>query len=90
MALCARLIGSARTLRRDDSEMDGTITLPAFVDGKTHSVTAVLNQADYRRAIEAHREKEPVIVEGDLKRFGPRWGAFNRRIVEVITGIVAI
>ena len=85
----ARLFGSVRMLRRDDSETDGTVTLHAFVDGKTQSVTAILNQSDYHRAIYAHREKDPVIVEGDLERFGQRWRLSNPRIVEVITGVDA-
>ena len=80
-----RLFGYVQMLRRDDSETDGTVTLHASVQGRTQSVTAVLNQSDYNRAIGAHREKEPVIVEGDLERFGQRWRLSNPRIVEVIT-----
>ena len=80
-----RLFGYVQMLRRDDSETDGTVTLHASVQGRTQSVTAVLNQSDYNRAIGAHREKEPVIVEGDLERFWQRWRLSNPRIVEVIT-----
>ena len=80
-----RLFCTVRRLRREDRETDGTVTFSASVQGRTQSVTAVLNQSDYNRAIDAHREKEPVIVEGDLERFGQRWRLSNPRIVEVIT-----
>ena len=80
-----RLFGSVQMLRRDDSETDGTVTLNASVEGKTQAVTAVLNQSDYHRAINAHREKYPVIVEGDLERFGQRWRLSNPCILEIIT-----
>ena len=80
-----RLFCTVRRLRREDRETDGTVTFSASVQGRTQSVTAVLNQSDYNRAIDAHRKKEPVIVEGDLERFGQRWRLSNPRIVEVIT-----
>ncbi len=80
-----RLFGFVQRLKRDNDETDGTVTLRVSVEGKTQSVTAVLNQADYDRAISAHREKEPVIVEGDLERFGQRWRLSSPRIVSIIT-----
>ena len=79
-----RLFGSVQGLKRDDRETDGTVTLRASVDGKPQSVTAVLNPSDYNLAIEAHQQRAPVIVEGDLDRFGQRWHLSNPRIVEVI------
>ena len=79
------LFGSVQRLKRDDSETDGTVTLRASVEGKIQSVTAVLSQPDYNLAIQAHKEKTPVIAEGDLDRFGQRWHLLNPRIVAVIT-----
>ena len=79
-----RLFGSIQSLRRDDSETDGTVTLQASVDGRVQLVTAVLSESDYNRAILAHREGSPVIVEGDLSKFGQRWRLSNPRIVEII------
>ena len=81
-----RLFGSVQRLKRDHSETDGTVTLRAHFDGRTQSVTAVLSESDYDRAITAHRVKAPVIVDGDLDRFGQRWRLVNPRIVEVILG----
>ncbi len=80
-----RLFGFVQRLKRDSSETDGTVTLRVSIEGKTQSVIAVLNQSDYERAIEAHKEKEPIIVEGDLERFGQRWRLSNPRIVAVIS-----
>ena len=79
-----RLFGSVQRLKRDESETDGTITLRASIDGKTQSVTAILTQSDYNQAIEAHKKRSPVIIEGDLDRFGQRWRLLNPRITEVI------
>ena len=79
------LFCTVHRLRRDDRETDGTVTFRASIQGRTQSVTAVLNQSDYNRVTDAHREKDPVIVEGDLERFGQRWRLSNPRIVEVIT-----
>ena len=79
-----RLFGFVQRLKRDESETDGTITLRVSIDGKTQSVTAVLNEPDYGRAIEAHRLRAPIVLEGDLARFGQRWHLSNPSIAEVI------
>ena len=83
--LDVRLFGSVQRLKRDESETDGTVTLRTSIDGRTQSVTAVLSESDYERAMEAHRDKAAVIVEGDLGRFGQRWRLVNPRIAEVIS-----
>ena len=80
-----RLFCTVHRLQRDDRETDGTVTLSASIEGRIQSVTAVLNQSDYNRAIDAHRGKDPVIAEGDLDRFGQRWRLLNPRIVQVLT-----
>ena len=79
-----RLFGFVQRLKRDESETDGTITLRASVDGKVQSVTVVLTESDYNLAIQAHSERSPVILEGDLERFGQRWRLSNPRIAEII------
>ena len=82
----ALLYGFVHSLRRDENETDGTITLRASVgtSGKTESVTADLNQNDYDRAIHAHQNKAAVIAQGDLERVGSRWHLTNPRILQVI------
>lgn len=81
-----RLFGVVQRLRRDEQETEGTITLRTSVDGRpTESVTAVLNQSDYDRAIQAHKDREPVFAEGDLERTGQRWHLRNPRITSSIS-----
>lgn len=82
-----RLFGFVQRLKRDESDVDGTITLRASIDGsdRIESVTAVLNQQDYSRSVKAHEERASVIAEGDLERVGQRWHLLNPRIIEVIS-----
>ncbi len=81
----ARVFGFVQRLQRDQQETDGTVTLRAYVDdGPVKSVTAVLNQSDYERAIQAHSEKAAIIAKGDLEQTGQRWRLLNPSIVEVI------
>ena len=80
-----RLTGSVRILRRDESERDGTVTIRASVNGGLQSVTATLTQSDYDRAVQAHAERWPVVVAGDLERSGQRWHLHYPRILEVIS-----
>lgn len=80
-----RLSGSVHILRRDEKESDGTVTIRAPVNGNVRSVQAVLTRPDYDRAIQAHEQRAPVIVSGDLERHGQRWYLHNPRIVTVIS-----
>lgn len=79
-----RLFGFVHSLKRDKSQTDGTIALRSDIDGEARSVTAVLNAADYERAIKAHKDKAAVVADGDLERVGQRWSLLNPRIVSVI------
>ena len=78
------MLASCARLKRDEREVDGTITLRAYIDEQILSVVAVLSQSDYGRAIQAHEEKALVVAEGDLERFGQRWHLLNPRIAAVI------
>ena len=80
-----QLFGLVQRLKRDESEEEGTITLRASIGGKTESVTAVLNPTDYEMAIEAHRNRAPVVATGDLERVRQRWRLSNAHISEVIS-----
>ena len=79
-----RLTGYIHKLRRSERETEGTVTLRAAVSGKIRSVTAVLKRSDYEQAIRAHKEKAPIVAEGDLERSGHRWHLTNPRIIEAI------
>ena len=79
-----QLFGFVRQLTRQEKEIDGAITICAPIEDSIQSVTAVLSQADYIRAIEAHRDKAAVIATGDLERVGQRWRLVNARIKSLI------
>ena len=79
-----RLFGFARRLKRSEAETEGTITLWASVDGRNQSVAANLEPFDYERALQAHQDRAPVVMQGDLVRTGQRWRLLNARVVDVI------
>ena len=79
------LIGRIQRLRRDDSEIDGMITLRTYVDGRAVSVAADLGRHDYDRAIQAHKSNALVVMNGDLERFGGRWRLRDPYIADVIS-----
>ena len=79
-----RLFGFVERLKREEEETDGTITFRAFIGDQVRSVMAVLSQSDYLFAIEAHKSKDPIIIEGDLEHVGRRWRVLNTNIVEVV------
>ena len=79
-----RLIGYVGLLRRGEADDDGTIRLVASIDRQRLSVTTVLEQKDYERAVQAHKEQVPVVLAGDLERMGQRWRLLNPQLDEVI------
>ncbi len=80
-----KLFGLVHRLKRDEDEVEGTVSLRTFVDDASRSVTAVLGQNDYERATVAHKDRAPVQFEGDLERTGQRWQLRNARLVSVVT-----
>ena len=82
--LDTRLFGTVQRLRRDEDEVSGTINLRTSIDGKNRSVAVVLKKTEYDRAIQAHKERMPIILYGDLERSGQRWRLLNARIEAII------
>lgn len=81
----ARLIGYARLLTRAEAEKDGTIRLATkSIDRKLRSVTASLERQDYEQVVQAHKDRVPVVLTGDLDRMGQRWRLLNPRLDEVL------
>ena len=78
------LFGFIHLLKRPPADDDGSVTLRAPLDGQMQSVSATLKQSDYDRAIQAHRSKYPVILTGDLERYGQRWRLLSPRLVSVV------
>ena len=78
------LVGLVQRLARSEADTDGTVTLRTSIDGQNQSVVAVLPQADYHRAIQAHKQRAPVVMRGDLERMGQRWRLLGPSIEDVI------
>ena len=79
-----RLHGFVRLLKRGRAEDDGTIRLVTDIDRQRQSVVAVLEQADYERAVQAHKDRALVVLAGDLERTGQRWRMLNPHVEGVI------
>ena len=79
-----RLHGFVRLLKRGEAEDDGTIRLATDIDEQRQSVVAVLEQADYERAVQAHRDRALVVLSGDLECKGQRWRLLSPRVEGVI------
>ena len=79
-----RLHGFVRLLKRGEAEDDGTIRLATDIDGQRQSVLAVLEQADYERAVQAHKNRALVVLAGDLERTGQRWRLLNPHVEGVL------
>jgi hypothetical protein len=77
------LFGTVHQLKRDQDEVEGLVTLKALVDDKIQSVKAILDQATYSLAVQAHDRRLPVIVRGDLERVGQRWQLTNGELIEL-------
>lgn len=78
-----KLYGTVHKLKRDQDEVDGIVTLKAIVEDKMQSVRAVLDQANYGIAVQAHDARKPVKVTGDLERVGQRWQLTNASVREL-------
>jgi len=74
------LFGTVHKLKRDRDEIEGLVTLKAVIDERLQSVRAVLGQANYNVAVQAHAEKTPVVIRGDLERVGQRWQLTNATV----------
>ena len=79
-----RLFGTVHRLKREEEEAGGTIYLWTSIDGNNRSVAVVLKDSDYDRAVQAHKDKLPMILTGDLERIGQRWRLLNPHIDAII------
>lgn len=80
-----RLDGVVERLNRKKDDVDGTIDLRAHVDCQERLVSVNLRPLDYERAIQAHKEKSYITLEGELeKSLTTKWKLLNAKIVEKI------
>ena len=76
-----KLSGIVPRLNRQEMEDAGTISLRTSIDDRPRSVKVFLRQADYERAIRAHRDKTSIVLRGDLERVGERWHLLGARFI---------
>lgn len=77
------LFGTVHKLKRDEQNFDGQVTFKVDINGRSQSVSTMLDQSNYSVAIRAHEARNPVIVTGDLDRVGQRWHVTNASVREV-------
>ena len=78
------LPGFVQLLKRPEAKDDGTVHLTTHINGKQQAVTAILEQSDYGRALQAHKDKAMVVLTGDLERKGQRWRLLNGQVEAVL------
>ena len=67
------LYGMVTTLKREERQDKGVVTVKAMIDDRIQSVSVQLDDKPYRDALDANGNKTPVILRGDLERLGSRW-----------------
>ena len=77
-------IGYVEKLQREEQEEEGSITVKVLDDGKPKTVIAELTSFDYEQAIQAHKSKSQILINGELTQKGKRWLLLNPNIVNVI------
>jgi hypothetical protein len=58
--------GLVISLHREKEKTTGLVTIMAFMDGKHRKVRVELDDKDYDKAIQAHKEHIPIFCEGEL------------------------
>ena len=79
-----RLHGFVRLLKRDKGDEDGTIRLTTEINRRKLTVEALLEQADYERAVQAHGDRALVVLTGDLECMRQRWRLLNPSLETVL------
>lgn len=78
------ITGVVVNLHREEGELDGLATVSAVVNGSIRNLRVPLEQLDYLKAVEAHRESRGVIFQADLEARGRSYGAANVRNFKII------
>ena len=80
----ALITGLVVDLHRAEGEIDGRVSVQAFINGKPHKLRVALNGPEYQRAIEAHRDKAPVLFKAEIEHIGRGLTATNVREFRVL------
>jgi hypothetical protein len=58
----------------------------SVINGRIRRLNVPLEEADYERAIDAHREQRGVLFHADVERLGRKWFANNVADFQIIVG----
>lgn len=78
------LAGVVVNLHRDEGESDGLATVSAVVNGSIRKLRVPLEEVDYIKAVEAHRESRGVMFLADLAAHGRSYVATSVRDFRII------
>lgn len=79
-----QVIGFVTALARENEASQGRATIKAPVEDKLSSVRVDFGPEQYGAIVEAHRDRRPVSLQGDLEREGQRWRLRNPRDLEIL------
>ena len=78
------LTGFVHLLKRGHENIDRTIRLWTHIEGQRRTIEVELEKSDYELAMEAHRERMPVGLTGDLDHVRQRWRLLNPQLDYVL------
>jgi len=78
------LHGFVHVLKRGNADADGMVKIHTKIDNQPKTISAVLEHADYERALKAHKGRAMVEMKGDLECVGQRWKLLNPRLQSVL------
>ena len=76
--------GFVHKLTRTQEQDDGRVGFVTKFEGKKYTAEVDLSPSDYGRAIEAHKSKSLVEIEGDMVRTGQRWRIRNAQLLDIL------
>ena len=77
------LKGVVERLHRKENEVNGMIDMRAYIDRQERQVSAELSPPDYERAIQAHKRRSYITLEGEFdKSSKSKWKLLNAKVVE--------
>jgi len=78
------IFGPVEKLIRDYNQDFGNVTISAFIDRKARQVSIDFGEVDYRKCVEAHSRKRPIVVSGNLNKVGLRWHMLDAKLAEIV------
>ncbi len=76
--------GYVARLAHERSEHEGRVTIKATIDDRLLSVRVDFGPGDYSHVVDAHKRRQVISLEGDLRRDGQRWILENPRDLDVL------